>query len=281
MLVEALGWIRQFRDRYVVVKVGGSTFEDPAAVRQFLLDIVFMEAVGMRPIIVHGGGKAINRAMADSGIEPRFIQGRRYTDDATMDIVARTLTENCDSLVDEILSLGGRAIGLHPQSQNVLLGERITIPGDNGEPVDLGRVGHVSSINRDTLTTTCRSGAIPVIPSLALDKDGGLLNINADTAAADVARLLPAEKLVFISDVPGIMRDRNNAGTLISHLSTEEVNGLIASGVIDSGMVPKVEAALAALEAGCRKVHIIDGRIPHAILLEVYFDKGIGTEIVR
>jgi acetylglutamate kinase len=198
-----------------------------------------------------------------------------------MGIVADTLTENCDSLVDEILSLGGRAVGMHPKAQNVLLGERITLSGEDGEPVDLGRVGHVSSINRDTLTTICRSGAIPVIPSLALDREGGLLNVNADTAAADVARLLPAEKLVFLSDVPGIMRDRNDTKTLISHLSVTEVDDLIATGIIESGMVPKVEAALAALKAGCRKVHIIDGRIPHAILLEVYFDKGIGTEIVR
>lgn len=282
VLVEALGWIRQFRDRFVVVKLGGSALEEPDAVRSCLRDVIFMEAVGMRPILIHGGGKSINRAMAEAGIEPRFVQGRRYTDEATLDIAARVLCEDvCESLVDEIRSQGGQAVGLNYRTQNVLVGEKLSLPGENGEPIDLGRVGQVSNLHRDMLLAICRSGTIPVIPSIALDADYQKLNVNADTAAAAVARLLKAEKLVFLSDVPGIFMDRKDPQTLLPHLKVSRVRELIASGVIDSGMVPKVEAALEALEAGVRKVHIIDAAVPHSLLLEIYSDTGIGTEIVK
>lgn len=282
VLVEALGWIRQFRDRYVVVKLGGSALEEPDAVRSCLRDVIFMEAVGMRPILIHGGGKSINKAMAEAGIEPRFVQGRRYTDEATLEIAARVLCEDvCESLVDEIRSQGGQAVGLNYRTQNVLVGEKLSLPGENGEPIDLGRVGQVSNIHRDMLLAICRSGTIPVIPSIALDADYQKLNVNADTAAAAVARLLKAEKLVFLSDVPGIFLDRKDPATLLPHLKVGRVRELIASGVIDAGMVPKVEAALEALEAGVRKVHIIDAAVPHSLLLEIYSDTGIGTEIVK
>jgi acetylglutamate kinase len=282
VLVEALGWIQQFRDRYVVVKLGGSALEEEENVRRCLGDVIFMAAVGMRPILIHGGGKSINRAMEHAGIQPKFVQGRRYTDDGTLEIVSRVLADEiCESLVEEIRSLGGRAVALNFRSQNVLIGQRTTLPGEDGKPIDLGRVGEVTAINRDVLSATCRSGSIPVIPSIALDAKGGKLNVNADTAAAAVARFLRAEKLVFLSDVPGIFRDRKNAATLISHLKSDECKALIAEGVIDSGMIPKVEAALAALQAGVRKVHIIDAGVPHSLLLEVYSDTGIGTEIVK
>jgi acetylglutamate kinase len=282
VLVEALNWIHQFRDRYVVVKLGGSALEEPDAVRSCLRDVIFMEAVGMRPILVHGGGKSINRAMEAAGIRPRFVQGRRYTDDETLEIVAKVLCEDvCESLVDEIRSQGGRAVGLSYRTQNVLIGEKLTLTGDGGEPIDLGRVGQVVDIHRDMLLAICRSGTIPVIPSIALDREFGKLNVNADTAAAALARLLKAEKLVFLSDVPGIFLDRKDPQSLLSHLKVDRVRELIADGTIESGMVPKVEAALEALEAGVRKVHIIDAGIPHSILLEVYSDTGVGTEIVR
>lgn len=282
VLTEALGWIRQFRDRHVVVKLGGSALEDPASVSRCLRDVIFMESVGMRPILIHGGGKSINRAMEQAGIPPRFVHGRRYTDPQTLDIVARVLCEEvCESIVDDIRSQGGHAIGLSYLTQNVLIGERLTLPGENGEPVDLGRVGYVSDINRDVLLSVCRARCIPVIPSIALDRDGQKLNVNADTAAAAVARLLKAEKLVFLSDVPGIFLDRQDPSTLIPHLRGDRVRELIQTGVIDTGMVPKVEAALEALAAGVGKVHIIDAKIPHSILLEIYSDTGIGTEIVR
>lgn len=282
VLVEALNWIRQFRGRYVVIKLGGSALEETDAVRRCLSDVLFMEAVGMRPILIHGGGKAINKGMEAAGIQPKWVNGRRYTDDATLDIVSRVLAEEiCEGLVDEVRALGGRAVPLNFRTQNVLIGERLTMKGGNGEEIDLGRVGHVTNINRELLAATCRAGAIPIIPSVALDAEGGRLNVNADTAAAAVARLLRAEKLVFISDVPGIFLDKDDPQTLQSNLNIPRVRELIASGVIAGGMVPKVEAALEALEAGVRKIHIVDARIPHSLLLEIYSDTGIGTEIVK
>lgn len=281
VLLDALGWIRQFRDRHVVIKLGGSTMEETEAVKQVLHDVTFMSAVGMRPILVHGGGKAINAAMSAAGIVPRFVQGRRYTDDETLEIVAQVLAGNiCQELVDEIIRQGGDARGLSYQSVNCLIGQRLTLPGERGEPIDLGRVGEVIDIDRDLLLMTCREGQIPVLPSIALDEQGGKLNVNADTAAAAVARLIQAEKLVFLSDVPGIFLDRKDPSTLQSHLNAARCRELIQQGIIDAGMVPKVEAALEALAAGVQKVHIIDARIPHSILLEIYSKEGIGTEIV-
>lgn len=282
VLVEALNWIREFQGRYVVIKLGGSALEETEAVRRCLIDVLFMQAVGMRPILVHGGGKAINKGMETAGIQPKWVNGRRYTDEATLDIVSRVLAEEiCEGLVDEIRSLGGRAVPMSFRTQNVLIGERLTMKGEKGEEIDLGRVGHVTDINRELLAATCRAGAVPIIPSVALDAAGGRLNVNADTAAAAVARLLRAEKLVFISDVPGIFLDKNDPKTLQSNLNIPRVRELIASGVIAGGMVPKVEAALEALEAGVRKIHIVDARIPHSLLLEIYSDTGIGTEIVK
>lgn len=281
VLIEALAWIREFRDRHVVIKLGGSTMDETVAVQHLLHDVVFMSIVGMRPILVHGGGKAINAAMAQAGIPPRFVQGRRYTDDATLEIVAKVLAEDiCQNLVDELNKQGGEARGLSYQTVNCLRGRRLTLPGPDGEPIDLGRVGEVTDIDRDLLLMTCRADEIPVLPSIALDEEGGKLNVNADTAAAAVARLIQAEKLIFLSDVPGIFLDRKDPSTLQSHLNSEQCRKLIQQGIIDAGMVPKVEAALEALAAGVKKVHIIDARVPHAVLLEIYSNEGIGTEIV-
>ncbi len=280
-LIEALGWIRQFRDRHVVIKLGGSALEEENSVRSFLTDVIFMETVGMKPILVHGGGKSINKAVAAEGIEPRFVRGRRYTDEQTLEIAARVLAgEICEHLVDEIRSQGGRAVGLNHLTQPVLNGEPLLMTDENGEQIDLGRVGHVTGINRDVLLATCRSDTIPILPSIALDSEGGKLNVNADTAAAAVAQHLRAEKLIFVSDVPGIFLDRNDPSTLQSHLNAEQCRDLIKQGIIDSGMIPKVEASLDALAAGVKKVHLIDARIPHSLMLEIYSNRGIGTEIV-
>lgn len=281
VLLEALEWIRRFRNRYVVIKLGGSALEETEAVKSLLTDVIFMETVGMRPILIHGGGKAINRAMSDAGIEPRFVHGRRYTDPETLEIVARVLCDEvCGSLVEEIRLQGGSATPLVTLDGSCLVGEKLNMTADNGEPIDLGRVGHVVDLNRQLLKDTCDAGHIPVIPSIAFDSDGEKLNVNADTAAAAVARLLNVEKLVFLSDVPGIYLDREQPDTLISHLEVARCRQLIADGTIDAGMVPKVDAALDALEAGVRKVHIVDAGMPHSVLLEIYSDKGIGTEIV-
>ncbi|MGL4514949.1 MAG: acetylglutamate kinase [Lacipirellulaceae bacterium] len=289
VLIEAMGWIRRFRDNVVVIKLGGSLMDDDEALRHLLVDVVFMETVGMRPVIVHGGGKAINRAMDDAGIEPRFVQGRRYTDDATLRIVESVLggqvNEEIAALIEEY---GGRAMPLNTVGEtnnNVLFGEKLTLPGPDGAPIDLGNVGHVTRVDRDTIDNLCYAGQVPVIPSLCeteADASGkrGLLNVNADTAAMAVAEALGAEKLVFLSDVNGVRRDRDDPQSLIHTLAATEARDLIAQGVIDAGMIPKVEACLGTIEKGVGKVHIIDGRLRHSLLLEIYTNSGVGTEIV-
>lgn len=282
VLIEALGWIRRFRGRHVVIKLGGSALDREDAVKTLLTDVIFMESVGMKPILVHGGGKAISRAMQEANIEPRFVQGRRYTDKATLDIASRVLAKRvCKSLVDEITRQGGHAKPLHFETDNVLIGERLTLEGEDGSDIDLGYVGKVIDINRKLVEETCNAGLIPVIPSIAVDRDGQRFNVNADTAAAAVAQMIRAEKLVFLSDVPGICRDVNDESTRISHLDWKDCQQLFADGIVDSGMLPKIDAALEALDSGVQKVHIVDGRQPHSVLLEIYSDTGVGTEIVR
>lgn len=285
LLIEAMGWIRQFRDKITVIKLGGSVMEDPEALAHLLIDVVFMETVGMRPIVVHGGGAAISRAMNDAKIEPRFIQGRRYTDDATLAIVERVLAgEINETLAARIEELGGRAMPLNfvgVENNNVLFGERLTLDGPDGKPIDLGHVGRVTSVDRDTIENLCYAGQVPVIPSMCESEPGGeRLNVNADTAATAVAQALGAEKLVFLSDVNGVRRQKDDPDSLIHSLNDAEARKLIGSGSIESGMIPKVEACLETLTKGVRKIHIIDGRIRHSLLLEVYTNEGIGTEIV-
>ncbi|MCA9018882.1 MAG: acetylglutamate kinase [Planctomycetaceae bacterium] len=282
VLIEALSWIRRFRGRYVVIKLGGSALEEEAAVKSFLTDVIFMRTVGMHPILVHGGGKTISQAMNSAGIEPRFVNGRRFTDEQTLEIATDVLANQISaSLVKEIESKGAKAEALHFGTRNCLRGEQLTLQAEDGSAVDLGHVGCVTDVDQDLLAEVCQSDAIPVIPSVALDATGQKLNVNADTAAAALARILKAEKLVFLSDVPGIFLDRHDPETLVSHLETQRCRALIADGTIDAGMVPKVDAALEALASGVGKVHIVDARLPHSILLEIYSDKGIGTEIVK
>lgn len=282
VLIEALGWIRQFRDRIIVIKLGGSVMEDPHALGHLLIDIVFMETVGMRPVVVHGGGAAISRAMTEAGLEARFIQGRRYTDAAARDIVERVLaTETNEYLAERIEQFGGRAAPLNFRTTNVLFGERLTLEGDDGAPIDLGYVGDVTRVDRATIDNLCYAGIVPVIPSMCIDAQGEKLNVNADTAAQAVAESLGAEKLVFLSDVNGVRRDKRDPDTLIHSLTASEAEALIRSGAIDSGMIPKVQACLETLDRGVRKIHIIDGRQRHSLLLEVYTSSGVGTEIIK
>jgi acetylglutamate kinase len=284
LLIEAMGWIRQFRDKITVIKLGGSVMEDPEALRHLLVDIVFMETVGMRPIVVHGGGAAITRAMEEARIEPRFIQGRRYTDDATLAIVERVLAgEINESIARQIEEFGGRAMPLNfvgEKNNNVLYGERLTLDGADGQPIDLGRVGRVTRVDRDTIENLCYAGQVPVIPSMCETDAGQRLNVNADTAATAVAQALGAEKLVFLSDVNGVRRDKNDPTSLIHSLTAKEARRLIAERAIEAGMIPKVEACLETLQKGVHKIHIIDGRMRHSLMLEIYTNQGIGTEIV-
>jgi acetylglutamate kinase len=281
VLVEALSWIQRFKGRYVVVKLGGSTLDDVSSVNSLLTDVVFMAAVGMKPVVVHGGGKAISSAMAAAGIEPKFVAGRRYTDRQTLQIASHVLIDDiCQSIVDRINRNGARATGLHCGTENVLTAETLTLRDDTGQPLDLGHVGNVTGVDTETLFRVCSTGTIPVIPSIALSAVGHRLNVNADTAAAAVARALSAEKLVFLSDIPGILTNIRDPASRLSHVTAGEVRELIASGTIAGGMVPKVEAALDALAAGVHKVHIVDAAMPHSVLLEIYSDTGVGTEIV-
>ena len=282
VLIEAMGWIRRFRDKITVIKLGGSVMEDENALRHTLLDIVFMETVGMRPVVVHGGGAAIDRAMDAAGLVPKKIKGRRYTDDVTLEIVERVLAyETNERIAGQIEELGGRAMPLNFRSTNVLYGERIMLPGENGEQIDLGHVGKVTRVDRGVIEKLCYAGQVPVIPSMAITKEGGKLNVNADTAATAVAQSLGAEKLIYMSDVNGVRRDKTDPASIIHSLTDAEARELIRIGVIDAGMIPKVEACLETLDRGVRKVHIIDGRVRHSLLLEIYTTTGVGTEIVK
>ena len=282
VLIEALGWIRKFRDKITVIKLGGSLMDDVDALRHLLVDIVFMETVGMRPVVVHGGGAAINRAMDAAGLTPRFIQGRRYTDDATLKIVEEVLAyETNEHIAERIEAFGGRAAPLNFRTTNVLWGERLTLDDEHGKSIDLGAVGTVTRVDRNTISNLCYAGIVPVIPSMCLGEQGEKYNVNADTAATAVAQAMGAEKLIYMSDVNGVRRKKDDPDSLINSLTASQAQQLIRDGAIESGMIPKVEACLDTLGRGIRKIHIIDGRERHGLLLEIYTNKGVGTEIIR
>lgn len=281
-LIEAMEYIRGFCGRIVVVKLGGSVLDDPVAQKNLLTDVAFMATVGMRPIIVHGGGKAITRAMSEAGLEPVWVQGRRYTDKRTLTIAEHTLVNKVNTPICKTLEeLGCNVMGLHSLSSCVLLAETLRLEGEEGRKLDLGLVGKVIDVNGKLLKTLCTDGTIPVIASVAMDRAGGKLNVNADSAAGKVAAAVVSEKLVMVSDTHGIRRDIKDPDSWISSLNEVQIKEMIESGVITDAMFPKVEACLNALDAGVRKAHIIDGRIGHSLLLEIYTDQGIGTQIMR
>ncbi|MFW6170769.1 MAG: acetylglutamate kinase [Planctomycetota bacterium] len=281
-LIEALSWIRQFRHRITVIKLGGSVMESDTALRHVLIDIVFMETVGMYPVLVHGGGAAVSRAMREAGLEARFIHGRRYTDDATLGIVEQVLATGVnEQIARDIEEYGGCARNFNFQTTNVLFGEKTFLRDERGERIDLGHVGGVTRVDGTAIEEACEAGQVPVIPSMCIDESGQKYNVNADTAAMAVARALNAEKLVYLSDVNGVRRNKSDPGSLIHSLTVAEAREMIAQGSIEAGMIPKVEACLATLEEGVGKVHIIDGRLRHSLLLEIYTNKGVGTQILR
>lgn len=279
-LAEAHEYIRRFAGKAVVVKVGGSIMDEPDALGRVIRDVCFMSAVGMRPIIVHGGGNAITEAMREAGLEARFVQGRRHTDERTLAIAEDVLVNQVNRQITEsITSLGHEAMGLHSLSSCAVFAERLCFDGQQGRKIDIGFVGKVARVNASLLHTVIQGGCIPVIAPIARDAAGGKLNVNADSVAGHVAAAVRAEKLVLVSDTHGI-RKSADADDLASHLTKEQIEGLVDSGVITAGMLPKVQASFTALSAGVNKTHIIDGRIPHSLLLEVYTKEGIGTEIV-
>ncbi|MHC4440082.1 MAG: acetylglutamate kinase [Planctomycetota bacterium] len=281
-LIEAMEYIRRFRERIVVVKLGGSVLDDTSLQKKLLTDIAFMATVGMRPIIVHGGGKAITRAMNEAGMESVWVQGRRYTDQRTLTIAEHTLVHKTNTPICETLTeLGCEPMGLHSLGSCALFAEQLRLAGEDGRKLDVGLVGQVTDVNGQLLRKLCTDGTIPVIASVAKDKAGGKLNVNADSAAGMVAAEVIAEKLVVVSDTHGIRTDMNDPDSWVSSLNEEQIKEMIDAGIITDAMFPKVEACITALDAGVSKAHIIDGRIPHSLLLEIYTDKGIGTQIIK
>ncbi|MDD3468490.1 MAG: acetylglutamate kinase [Thermoguttaceae bacterium] len=280
VLIEALHWIRQFRGSIAVIKLGGSVMDSADDMVHLLLDTIFMESVGLQPVIIHGGGKAISRAMQEAGITPRFVQGRRYTDAATLQIVERVLAgEVNEGIAKRIEEFGGMARPLNFRTKNVLTAKQITLSDEAGNPIDLGYVGRVTDVDTAAIRALCSRGIVPVIPSVAETPAGQRLNINADTAAQMIAEKLGAEKLVFVSDVPGVLRDKEDRSSLIRELSLDEAQRLIDDGTIQGGMIPKVQACMETVRRGVRKVHMVDGRLRHSLLLDIYTRTGVGTVI--
>ena len=272
ILIEALPYIKRFHDHYVVVKLSGKPIEEPEILDNFLLDLVWLEQVGVQPILVHGGGVSISRAMEEANLEVRFHGGRRVTDEAAMAVVSREVERLNAHLVNRIFELGGAAIGMVPSRQH-------TVFGDIREP-ELGLVGTPTGIDRERIQRYASRGLIPVVPPLSCDPHGIALNTNADDIALAVAQGMNAEKLVFCSNIPGVCKDPEDPSTRISSLTPSKVRQLVEEGVIQGGMIPKLESCLAALKHGVHKIHIIDAGAPHSLLLEIFTTEGVGTELV-
>ncbi len=282
-LMEALPYIQKFSGATFVVKYGGSFMDSPdASVRNGVArDIVFLEAVEINPVVVHGGGKAITRAMEKSGLKAQFIQGQRVTDDATVRIVDDVLSREINpEVVATINSLGGVAKGI--AGPDIFKCRKLWLDDKEnpGQKLDIGYVGEVVEVNTAPLLECIANGVTPVISPTARGEDGHIYNCNADVAAAQVALALKAKRLVFMSDVPGLLSNPKDPESVISHLKTDQVAELKRTGVVDKGMIPKVDSAVAALKAGVEKVSFVDGRVPHAVLLEIFTDEGVGTEVV-
>jgi len=282
-LLEALPYIQKFSGATFVVKYGGSFMDSPdPAVRQGVArDVVFLEAVEINPVVVHGGGKAITRAMAAAGLKASFIQGQRVTDEAAVRVVDQVLSREINpEVVATINALGGAAQGF--AGTEVFICRKLWLDDQDrpGAKLDIGFVGEVVAVNTAPLLECIARGITPVISPTARGEDGKIYNCNADVAAAQVAIALKAQRLVFMSDVPGLMRDPKNPATLITHLQMGEVPALKAAGILDQGMIPKVDSAVAAIQAGVEKVFFVDGRKPHSVLLEIFTDAGVGTEVV-
>lgn len=280
-LLEALPYIQRYSHATFVVKYGGSFMDSPdAEVRQSVArDVVFLEAVEVNPVVVHGGGKAITRAMEKAGLQARFVQGQRVTDEATVRVVDQVLSREINpEIVRTIQTLGGLAKGF--AGTDIFTCRRLQVAGPDGTAQDLGFVGEVTGVNTEPLLQCVAQGVTPVISPTARGEDGQVYNCNADVAAAMCAIALKARRLVFMSDVPGLLRDPKDPSTLIPHLRIGEIDGLKRAGVVDKGMIPKVDSAVAALRSGVDKVSFVDGRVPHAVLLEIFTDDGVGTEVV-
>ena len=281
-LLEALPYIQRFSGATFVVKYGGSFMDspDPETRNGVARDIVFLEAVEVNPVVVHGGGKAITRAMEKAGLKANFIQGQRFSDEATVKIADDVLSREINpEVVAAINSLGGLAKGF--AGPDIFRCRRAQVKGPDGQVLDLGYVGEVTGVNVAPLLECIENSITPVISPTARGEDGKIYNCNADVAAAQAAIALKARRLVFMSDVPGLLQNPNKPDSVISRLKISEVDSLKKGGVIDKGMIPKVDSAVAAIKAGVEKVSFVDGRVPHAVLLELFTDEGVGTEVVQ
>jgi acetylglutamate kinase len=280
VLIEALPFIQKFRGQLFVIKYGGAAMEDDHVVERFLRDVVFLEAVGINPVLIHGGGKAITARMREAGLKPRFVNGLRVTDAQSISIVEDVLDNQINpAIAAQIRTFGGKAIGIH--GKDVLVGKKLP-PQTEGKVtgIDLGYVGEVIDVKLEPILNAVAEETVPVISPLARDSKKDVLNINADIAAGTLAGRLNAEKFIYLSDVPGIMRVPTDKDSLIPSVSREEIEQLREDEIITGGMIPKVESALNAISQGVRKVHFIDGRTPHSMLLEIFTNSGIGTEVV-
>ena len=281
-LLEALPYIQRFSGATFVIKYGGSFMDspDPEVRKSVARDVVFLEAVEINPVVVHGGGKAITRAMEKAGLKATFLQGQRVTDQATARIADEVLSREINpEIVATINSLGGLARGF--AGPDIFRSRKAQVKGPDGQPLDLGYVGEVTGVNTGPLLECIAKGVTPVISPTASGEDGKIYNCNADVAAAQAAIALKAKRLVFMSDVPGLLHDPKRPDSVISRLKTSEVGGLKQRGVIDKGMIPKVNSAVAAIKTGVEKVSFVDGRVSHSLLLEIFTDEGVGTEVVQ
>jgi acetylglutamate kinase len=279
ILTEALPYLQRFRGKTFLIKVGGSAMDNEELLSTLMRDIVFLEVAGINPILVHGGGKAISAAMEDAGLEARFIGGFRVTSPEAVAIVEETLGHTINPhLVDLINQHGGRATGI--PGRGVFQAHRIQGPDEGGGAVEIGRVGEVASCHSDDILSAISSEIVPIVSPLGSEiGTGKTLNVNADLAAAALASTLKPAKLVYVSDVPGLLADPSDPSSLIPTVTPDQAAGMIESGVISGGMIPKIRSALDALHAGVEKVHFIDGRVPHTLLLEIFTEQGIGTQI--
>jgi len=273
ILIEALPYIKAFHNKVVVIKYGGSTLADDEIRRRVLEDIVFMNYAGMRPILVHGGGPLISEKMKAKGKKIKFVDGHRVTDEETIAIVDEALSQLNKKLVEEIKVLGAEAFGLSGKDAELIKAKKTE--------KKIGYVGDIISIEQVLLTRLIETDIIPVISPLGKGEDGKVYNINADSASTNIATALGAEKLVLLTDVKGVMKDVKNEGTLFNSLTSADAEILIEKGIIEKGMIPKVQACLFAIRNGVKKAHIVDCKIPHALLLEIFTNKGIGTEIIK
>lgn len=280
-LIEALPYIQDYRGKTVVIKYGGSAMEDEHIVERMLRDVVFLEAVGINPVVIHGGGKAITLKMRDAGLKAQFVNGLRVTSETAIRIVEEVLDNEINpKIVATLTEFGGKAVGI--SGRQVIKAEKLPpqVEGKGGA-VDLGFVGEAVGVDLEKIHKALADEKTPVISPIAQDEGGVVLNVNADIAAGAIAAELKASKLIFLSDVLGIMRDPREKDSLIPSVTSEMIETLIEDEVIEGGMIPKVRSAVDALGRGVGKVHLIDGRIPHSLLLEIFTNSGVGTEITH